>query len=305
MMKLGTIVAAALAAFAMAGGPAAAQETVKVGFLPNSDFLPAFIAKEKNLFQKHGVKVELEKITLIANMPPAMLAGSLQIGFGTGPNFLSAVEAGIDFVAISGATRQTTDHSTVSIIVGKDSGIKTPADLKGKKIGIPGLAGLFDWLFREWLVKHGLKPGDVTLIETPFPQMADLLRTKQLDVVLAIEPIRSRIVAAGLGTRMADYITEIAPSVISAFYMAERSWATKHVAEVHAFRAALDEGADIIAKDPAYAEKIEKQYLGFNAGVLPAFSTELTVADLKLFQDMGKELGLLKGTSDLSKLIMK
>src|SRR5512140_262129 len=89
---------AALIGFAVA--PAFAQAPIKVGYVPVTDYLPAYVAKEKGFFDKHKVAVELQRIPLIANIPPALLSGSVQIGISTGPGFLQATEGGRDSVVV-------------------------------------------------------------------------------------------------------------------------------------------------------------------------------------------------------------
>jgi NitT/TauT family transport system substrate-binding protein len=304
MISVKAVIAAAM--LVVAGmAPASAQQVIKVGTLLNSGLLPTYIARDKGLFEKHGLAVELDNIRLIANVPPGLLSGSLQMGYATTPNFLSAVEAGLDFVAVAGSTRQTKAHSTVSLIAAAGSGITSAADLKGKRVGTPGLSGIFDVLFRIWLAKNGVDPNDVTQVEVGIPQTADALKAKTVDAVLAIEPIRSRVTKIGLGTHVSDFMMEVADDVLSGFFMAERGWAKAHVAEIRKFRAALDEATAIVDSDPAYAAAIEKKYFGATSEIKPAYSTEITVADLKLFSDMGKQLGQLKGTAKLDNLIVE
>jgi len=84
-------------------------------------------------------------------------------------------------------------------VVRKETQIKAATDVKGKKIGVPGVNSVADVMFRKWLKNNGVNLNDVTFIETPFPQMNDLLRAGTVDAVLAAEPIRSRIVDAGTG----------------------------------------------------------------------------------------------------------
>ena len=51
------------------------------------------------------------------------------------------------------------------------STINTPADLKGKKIGIAGFRSAMDILLKRWLKLKGIDPKDMTFIEAQFPQL--------------------------------------------------------------------------------------------------------------------------------------
>ena len=54
-----------------ATGPSRAQTEVKVGYIPNTDLLPTFVAKDKGFFDKRGLNITLTRIAIISNMPAA------------------------------------------------------------------------------------------------------------------------------------------------------------------------------------------------------------------------------------------
>jgi NitT/TauT family transport system substrate-binding protein len=272
--------------------------------VPVTDYLPAYVAKEKGFFDKHKVAVELQRIPLIANIPPALLSGSVQIGISTGPGFLQATEGGLDFVVVAAGARQG-PVATVSLVARPDVGITKAADLKGKKVAMPGINSLFDVMFRKWLLMNNMRPSDVQIVEAAMPALGDLLRGKQVDAVCVLEPFRSRIIDAGVGVNVADFFNEVAKGPIMSFYMAERKWAVQNVEAVHAFRAALQDGIEFIRANEAEAREIEAKYLGLNAKVAPVYTGEITAADLKFYQDIGKELGLLQGKNETSDLLLK
>src|SRR5262245_51703083 len=111
-----------------------AQEKIRIGYVPVSDYLPVFTAQEKGFFKARGLNVELQRVPLISNIPPSLIAGDLQIGNSTPTGFLQAVNAGLDFVIIAGAARITKETNPVSLAVRKDSGIHSAADLKGRRL---------------------------------------------------------------------------------------------------------------------------------------------------------------------------
>jgi NitT/TauT family transport system substrate-binding protein len=282
---------------------ASAQTEVKVGYIPNTDLLPTFVAKDKGMFEKHGLNVTLTRIAIISNMPAAILSGSIDIGMSTGPGFLQATEGGLDLVIPGGIARNTAGRSAASLVAGKDAGITKAADLKGKKVGIPGLGSMFDLFTRKWIINSGGKPGDMISVEASFPQMADLIRSRQLDAVLVIEPFRSRIVDEG-GIRIVDFMDEVRKDAIMSFWISGRDWASRSSQTVARFRQAIDEGLKDIADNPQDARAIEVKYLGVNARVLPTYTRTVPVDDLKFFQDLGKEFGLLKGGDDPARFIL-
>ncbi len=306
-MKLARMAAAATLAItvALAAGAAHAQTKVNVGYTAAGDFLPVFIAKEKGWFEKRGLDVTLTRVALASTIPAALMSNSVQIGNGTGPGLLQAAEGGLDLVAVAGAARQSKENATVSVIARKDAKIATPADFKGKKIGVPGLNSVIDVVLRKWLKDRGVAVESVTLVEAPFPQMNDMLRGGTLDAVAVLDPFRSKILGDGNGVKIADYFSDVKDGMIFGFWIATRSWADANPAAVKAFREASVEGVAFIKSNPDEAKDIEAKYLGVKTPGFSTFDIEIKPDDLAEYVAIGKELGLLRKDVDAARLIAK
>jgi NitT/TauT family transport system substrate-binding protein len=296
------LVAVMLGALAV---PAAAEETkLNVGYVPAGDFLPAFVAKDKGFFAKHGLDVTLTKILLASNFPAALISKSIDIGMSTAPGLLQAADSGLDLALISGMSRLQKEPSFVSLVARTAAKVTTPADLKGKKIGVPGFSSMFDYGVRIWLLDHNIKLDEVSIVEAPFPQMHDMLANGTVDAVAVLEPFRSRIVNDGTGTRVADFLSDVNPDVTGAFWIATDDWVTEHQKLLQPFRDSLSEAIAYIAANPADAHAVEKAYLGVNSPVLPAYSLKVSKADLEFWETVGKRLGVLQHPVDAAKLLL-
>lgn len=306
-MRLSRMIAALSLAVVSAifGQQASAQTKVNVGYTAAGDFLPVFVAKEKGYFDKRGLDVTLTRVALASTVPAALMANSVQIGTGTGPGLLQAAEGGLDLVAVSGAARQNRSNPTVSVLARKEAKIASPADFKGKKVGVPGLNSVIDVVFRQWLKSNGVAPESVTLVEAPFPQMNDMLRGGMLDAVAVLEPFRSKILADGNGFKVADYFSDVKDGMIFGFWIATRSWAEANAAAVKAFREAGEEGIAFIRANPEDAKAIETKYLGVKTPGFSSFDIEIKPEDLQAYAAIGKGLGLLQRDVNTSRLIAK
>jgi NitT/TauT family transport system substrate-binding protein len=217
---------------------------------------------------------------------------------------LQAVDGGLELVTVAGATRMLKDNPTISLVVRNGVEIKTAADLKGKKVGVPGINSVTDVMLRKWLKNSGVKVEDVTFIETPFPQMNDLLKAGTIDAVTAAEPIRSRIVGSGTGYRTPEeYYVAVDPDTILAFWIASSQWAKANPEVIKKFRTCLSEGIAFIKQNPEKAKEIEKQYLGFNTPVLPTLTVEAKPQDFSFFVALSKEFGLIRKDIDVKTLV--
>jgi NitT/TauT family transport system substrate-binding protein len=305
MRRFFSVTLSALAFVATQPSTATAQGTkINVGYATAADYLPAFMAKEIGCFDKNGLDVTLTRMQIVGNIPPALIAGSLQVGISTAPVHLQAVDGGLDVVAIAGATRMMKGNPTISLLLRQGLDIKSAADLKGKKIGVPGVNSVADVMLRKWLKNSGVNPSDVTFIETPFPQMSDLLKAGTVDGVTAVEPIRSRIEGSGIGKRAPEeYYTTVHPDTILAFYTSTGAWAKANTDAIKKFRVCLGEGLASIKSSPDAAKEAEKKYLGFNTTSLPTLTVDVKPEDFKFFVDLSKEFGLIRKDIDLKSLV--
>jgi NitT/TauT family transport system substrate-binding protein len=289
---------------AMTAG-AHAQTKLNVGYVPAGDWVPSFIAKDKGFFEKHKLDVTLTRIALVNNIPPSIVAGSLDIGISTPTVLFDAAEGGIDIVAIAGGTRFTKEAAIFSIVARTEVRITSAKDLEGKKVGVPGVRSIADVIFRKWLLQNGAEQGKMTIVETSFPQMRDLLKAGTVDAVAVLEPFRSRIISDNTGYKVSDYAAEVNPDLIGGVWIAKGDWAQKNPQLVKAFRDALAEANAFTQSNTEEARAIELKYLGFNSPRFPPYSLTVAPADLDVYAKMGQEVGYIKKPIDVSKLIAK
>ena len=164
--------------------------TVGLGYIPNVQFAQFYLAQQSGAYADAGLDVTLQNkidpdlITLLGQ-------GAVDIGSGDGTSVIPAVSQGIPVVYTS-----TIYGQFPSIVLAKaDSGIKTAADLKGKKIGIPGKYGS-SWIMLQALLQSaGLTPADVDIVEFPDFGQAAALQQGAVDAATGFannEPIQLR-----------------------------------------------------------------------------------------------------------------
>ena len=283
---------------------ATAQTKVNIAHVLGSDFLPVFVAKETNCFAGKGLDATLTMTPILSNIPATLIAGSTQIGITTAPVMMQAVENGLDLISIAGSSRMPASAPTMTVVVRTDVKAATAADLKGKKVAVPGINSLGDIVFRKWLKNNGVGAGEVSVVEAPIPQMPDLLKGGTVDAVVIMEPLRSRIVAAGTGYRHPqEYYAATAPDSMATMWIATGAWAKANAAGVKAFRECVAESIVFIKTKPDEAKKVELKYLNYNAPLYPVFESVVKPVDFKIHADMATEAGLLKKPVDLNALV--
>src|SRR5262249_13436144 len=106
-------------------------------------------------------------------------------------------------VVVAGAALNGT-----GLVVRKDSGIKGPGDLHGKKLASPQLGNTQDVALRTYLKANGLAPkdrgGDVQGMPLANADMLALMKQKQLDGAWVPEPWTTRLIDEADGTLLVD-----------------------------------------------------------------------------------------------------
>ena len=136
--------------------------TVGLGYIPSVQFAPFYLAQQNGYYAQEGLavtfqnKIDPDLVTLVGQ-------GSIDIGVADGTSVIPAVSQGIPIKYVA------TIYGTYPSIVfaKKASGIATAADLKGKKIGIPGRYGSSWIMLQALLGSANLSPDDVTIVEYP------------------------------------------------------------------------------------------------------------------------------------------
>jgi NitT/TauT family transport system substrate-binding protein len=296
-----------LAALAL-GGPAHAQTKVRLAYTATGGFIGAFVAQDKGFFAKHGLDVEFQLIGLNSNIPPAMVAGSTDIGGTTMTGLLQAVDAGIPLVVVSGGAYTTKGSTTGAILARPDAGISKPSDFVGKKIGVPGIGAILHVLTEYWLLTNGVDPKKVTFVELGFLQMRDSLGKGIVDAVVTAEPTYSQILQAGVGKEVGRIYTALAKGTAGIVYTATADWAASHKDLVRGFDAANAEAAAYYPAHTDEARATLAKYLHLPPPVaasveLSATKAEVTAGDIQVMIDVMNRLGLLTTKIDPNALL--
>ena len=125
---------------------------------------PDVIAIRQGYFKQEGLEVEWRRFALGKEGRDAMIAGALDINSTAPTPFLIGLDKGIPFTAIAvNSYFCGTNH----VVVRKESDINTPAQLKGKKIGLPKGTITEYVLLSRMLPAYGLKTGDYEVASIP------------------------------------------------------------------------------------------------------------------------------------------
>src|SRR5438876_6801334 len=155
--------AIALAASLLSAGQALAADkiTLMVGGYEKQIYLPAKLAEALGYFKDEGLDVTLLNEPAGVDAENEMLAGAVEgvVGFYDHCIDLQAkgkfVESVVQFSQAPGE---------VELVSTKHPEIKSPADFKGKSLGVTGLGSSTNFLTQYLAVKNGVKLGEFTSV---------------------------------------------------------------------------------------------------------------------------------------------
>lgn len=213
---------------------AASPVNLDIIAFPGAPNLPIFVAQEKGLFEKEGVKVNLTTTPNSAYQAENLAAGKFQIA-GTAFDNVVAYQEGqgavalkdTDFFAFMGATQ-----IELAFVTAPD--VASYADLKGKSLALDALSTGFAFVLYEMLERGGLNKSDYSMATVgATPQRWDSVKAGTHAGTLTIEPFTS--IAKANGFRVLDTSTKLFDSYQGGSFAASRRWATANPEAIKGF----------------------------------------------------------------------
>jgi NitT/TauT family transport system substrate-binding protein len=322
------ILTAALAVTALVTGcnkqpstTASGQPILRIGFFPNITHAQALVAFHETqskgaegVYEKAtGAKIEWIPFNAGPSAIEALLAGTIDATYvGPNPVLNGYIRTkGANIRVLAGSAR-----GGVALVIQPGSGLKTPADFRGKKIATPQLGNTQDVAARAWLKAGGLNitntGGDAYVVPTQNPDQLELFKRKELDGVWTVEPWVSRLEQEAQAERLiAQDDTFITLLATSASALKDKAELLKKLIAAH------EALTTRVSNEPDYAKPAVAAALlkATTRPIPPAlldhawprlkFTTVLDRKDFESAMQDAKSVGLLPETADLTNLFAK
>ena len=181
--------------------PALADAPVRQGYQTNMWGMPTYYLLHSGLLDKHGVKFEEFAVPSGNLTMQQMVARQVDMGTYAGPSFIIGYEKG-GLIAIA---KIENVGKTARVMGRKDLGMKTVADLKGKKVANQTGSSTGNIFVDQIAAKAGLHKGDYQEIRMNVNDMVAALVAKTVDAMVNVEPYNAIAEADGIGNTLEEF----------------------------------------------------------------------------------------------------
>jgi NitT/TauT family transport system substrate-binding protein len=227
---------------APSSGGALEKKELTVAALSIIDNAALFVAINKGLFEKEGLKVKAEMIAAGPAGVPMLLNGEADAIFGNYVSMLQAHDKGVFKLRILAEGSRAAPDS-LSIMALPNSPIKTPKDLEGKTINVQVAHNFQELALNQVLKAYNVDPTKIKLVPVTFQNVLPAWQKGQIDAAYLGEPMVTAATATMGARKILDPASGPAAELPISGYVSTQEWYDKNPNTAAAFQRALHNAA--------------------------------------------------------------
>lgn len=291
------------------GASRGGAKEVRIALQPIPHFAPIMVAKQKGWLQEElmrkGAIVKWSSFLAGPAMNESFAAGEQDIGLmGDAPAIIGRA-AGMDTRIIG---RTSSGPTGLAILVGKQSEIKSPKDLKGKKVAT--VKGSYaHHLLAIVLEKNGLTAADIQFLNMSQGDIGTALQKGDIDAGAVWEPLITKLLDQGTARVLVDG-TGIKNGIL--VIVATNSFAVRNPELVRKFLEVYERGRDFVRENPREAARLIAAEVNLPPGqiekVLTRFDfdphlTDQDIVELRKTEEFMRSVHIIKAPVDIAAFV--
>ena len=241
----------------LSGSAARSAEQIRVGYgALSTSYAPIWVAGEAHLFQKNGITAEVLYLES-ALVRTALIAGDIAMGGMSGTTMAAPRLQGADPIIIASFLNSL----QYRLVVRPE--IKTPAQLKGKRVGVAGFGLGAHRGAQITIAKLGLNPdSDVVMLQIGGdPTRLSALLSGTIDASVFNPPLYKRAVEAGM--RILANIEEMGFPVQASALVSTEQFVRKSPDLMRRAMKSIIESIHLIKTNPELTKRAIRKYMRF------------------------------------------
>lgn len=296
---------------AASSGSSGAPElsTITIGVLPSADSVTVQIAEDKGFFKQQGLNVKIVTETTTNAGTTGLLSHTMDFTTENYVGMFSQEKAvpNLDLKIV--ADNSQTSPDLYVMLVSKNSGLTSLAQLKGKKVGFPAPGFNFGSMAADILLApYHESSADFTTVVVPFSAAEQALASNEVNAIFTTEPFITTAEAAAGDRVLEDMLSGPLAGFPTACWGTTASFVAKYPKTVAAFQRAIGEAVRVAATDPSYVRSELPKFIPTmkpaiaNVITLPTYNTTLTLARMERVADVMERLGALPKNFDVASM---
>jgi len=284
---------------------------VRIGTQPWIGYGPWWIAKEKGIFEKHGLQVELVDFIEDKEVNAAFASGDMNAANLATHTAIKLYAAGLDLRIIL-----LEDASYEADAILAPATIASIADLRGRKVAYEE-GTTSDLLLNYALAQNGMSIADIEPVFMPASDAGATLIAGQVDVAVTYEPYISAALAENPNLKLL-YTAAERPGLISDVFVLSTKFIQEKPEAVSALVKVWDEAMAFYKSNPDEAKAIIAKAVGSTPEELQTAFDGVMFYDLegnrqqlkgefrqtlRDVAEVSKSIGLLESIPDLDKIV--
>jgi NitT/TauT family transport system substrate-binding protein len=200
---------------------------LRVGAVPADSLSPILYAMRTGMFEKAGLKLDLQTLGGGDAVTQAVVGGALDIGLTSLVSLMQAHQRGIP-VSIIAPGGLWIDANVAGLLVAADSPLRAARDFNGKIVATASLLALGTVAMDAWMDQNGGDSKSIRFLELPWSAAGAALHQNRVDAAIVDNPAYAQALADGSLRTVTRVYTAIAKQFLLGVYFVTGDYLAKN-----------------------------------------------------------------------------